>query len=76
MGEHDAGDLKRESAEARAERSITQELKRTGATGTEWMLRRKTDPVRLALAAWFRREPKPPRQACLRPPAVSIRQGL
>jgi hypothetical protein len=56
LGEHHAGELKRESAEARAERIIAEELQRHGWRETEWLARRKSDPAKLALAARLRRE--------------------
>jgi len=56
LGESHAGDLKRESAEVRAERIIGEELKRHGWSEAHLRQRRKSDPVKLALAARLRRE--------------------
>lgn len=56
LGEHHSGELKRESAEVRAERIIAEELQRHGWKEAELRLRRKSDPVKLALAARLRRE--------------------
>lgn len=47
---------RRESAEARAERIIAEELGRQGWTATDLGERRKSDPVKVALAARLRRE--------------------
>jgi REP-associated tyrosine transposase len=56
LGEHHSGGLKRESAEVRAEGIIAEERKRHGWTETQLRQRRKSDPVKLALAARLRRE--------------------
>ena len=56
LGEHHAGDLKRESEEARGERIITQELKRLGWQAKTLKERAKSDPDKLAIAARLRRE--------------------
>ena len=56
LGEHHAGELKRESAEVRAERIIAEELQRQGWTEAQLAQRRKGDPVKLALAGRLRRE--------------------
>lgn len=56
LGEHHAGELKRESAEAKAERIIQQELKRLRWSPGEWSQRPKSDPARLAIAERLRRE--------------------
>ncbi len=56
LGESHAGELKRESAEARAERIIGEELKRQGWSEAQLRQRRKSDPMKLALAARLRRE--------------------
>lgn len=56
LGEHHAGDLKRESAEAKAERLIREELRRIAWTEEDLDRRAKNDPVKLALAARVRRE--------------------
>jgi putative transposase len=54
--EHHPGDLKRESAEARAERIITEELKRLAWTSADLALRLKTDPDKLRIAQRLRAE--------------------
>jgi REP element-mobilizing transposase RayT len=56
LGEHHAGELKRESALVRAERIVAEELGRQGWTEEQLRQRRKSDPVKLALAARLRRE--------------------
>ena len=45
------GELKRQSAETRAERLLAEDLQRQGWTERELRERRKSDPVKLALAA-------------------------
>jgi hypothetical protein len=55
LGEHHAGELRRESAELRAERIIAEELRRQGWTEADLGQRRKSDPVKLALGARLRR---------------------
>ena len=56
MGEHHAGELKRESAQAKGERIIGQELKRLGWREGQLRDRPKSDPAKLAIAARLRRE--------------------
>jgi len=56
LGEAHAGELRRESAQARAERIIAEELGRLGWTDAQLRERRKSDPAKLALAARLRRE--------------------
>jgi REP element-mobilizing transposase RayT len=56
LGEHHAGELKRESTEANAERIIRQELKRLRWSSGELSKRPKSDPDKLAMAARLRRE--------------------
>jgi len=56
LGEAHAGELRRESAEVRAERIIAEELGRLGWTDAQLVERRKSDPAKLALAARLRRE--------------------
>jgi REP element-mobilizing transposase RayT len=56
LGQSHAGELKRESAEVRAERIIAEELQRQGWSEAQLRQRRKSDPVKLALAARLRRE--------------------
>ena len=56
LGEHHAGELKRESAGAKAERIVREELKRLGWGEGELKRRQKSDPTKLALAARLRRE--------------------
>ena len=56
LGEHHAGDMKRASAEVRAERVIAEELRRLGWTEAELRGRRKSDPDKLAMASRLRRE--------------------
>lgn len=56
LGEHHAGALRRESAEAKAERIIGEELKRLGWKAKDLAQRHKSDPAKIALAARLRRE--------------------
>ena len=56
LGDHHAGELKRESAQAKAERIIREELRRLGWTERDLQERPKSDPAKLALAARVRRE--------------------
>lgn len=56
LGEHHSGELRRESAEVRAERIIAKELKRHGWKEPHLRQRRKSDPIKLALAARLRQE--------------------
>jgi hypothetical protein len=51
LGEHHAGALKQESAEAKAERIIREELRRLGWRERDLQERPKSDPAKLALAA-------------------------
>ena len=55
LGEHHAGELRRERAEWRAERIIAEELSGRGWTEAELGQRRRSDPVKLALGARLRR---------------------
>jgi hypothetical protein len=56
LGEHHAGELKRESAQTKAERIIREELKLLGWQPGELSQRPKSDPAKLAIAARLRRE--------------------
>ena len=56
LGEHHSGELKRESAEVKAERIIAEELQRLGWNRSELSLRRKGDPAKLAIGNRLRRE--------------------
>jgi hypothetical protein len=56
LGEHHAGDLKCESAEAKAERIIAAELQRLRWSSTDLQLRLKSDPAKLQMAARLRAE--------------------
>ena len=56
LGEYQAGDLRREGAEARAERIIAEELQRLGWRQRQLREQRKSDPHKLALAARLKRE--------------------
>jgi len=56
LGEHHAGDLRRQSGEARAERIIAEELQRLGWTESQLASQRKSAAGKLALAARLRRE--------------------
>jgi hypothetical protein len=56
LGEHHAGELRRETAESKAQRIVTEELKHLGWKKSELAGRPKGDPAKLALAARLRRE--------------------
>jgi hypothetical protein len=56
LGDHHSGALRQESAAAKAERIVAQELRRLGWQETDLKARRKSDPAKLALAARLRRE--------------------
>lgn len=56
LGEHHAGDLRREHGEGRAERIIAEALGRLGWTEADVVQRRKTSAEKLELAARLRRE--------------------
>jgi hypothetical protein len=56
LGEFHAGELRRESAQARAERIIGEELRRLGWAERDLAVRRKSDPDKLAIAARLRRD--------------------
>ena len=49
LGEHHSGEMRRESAEAKAERLLSEELARLGWTREELETRRKSDPAKLRL---------------------------
>ena len=55
-GEHHYGEELHETAEAKAERLVRDALRRARWQEKEWALRRKTDPVKVALAVRLRRE--------------------
>ena len=56
LGENHAGELRRETAETKAERIIAEEMRRLGWQEAELEQRRKGDPGKLAIAARVRRE--------------------
>ena len=56
LGEHHAGELRQESAEAKAGRIVQEELKRWGWKEKDLPARRKSDPEKLAMAARLRTE--------------------
>jgi REP element-mobilizing transposase RayT len=56
LGEHHCGELRRETAEAKAQRIVTEELARLGLDQRQLAALRKSDPVKLAIAARLRRE--------------------
>jgi REP element-mobilizing transposase RayT len=56
LGEHHSGELKRETVQAKAERIVTEELKRKKWSEDDLVEKAKTDPQKLALAARLRRE--------------------
>jgi hypothetical protein len=56
LGEHHSGELRWETAEAKGERIIVEELDRLGWKERDLRSRRKSDPAKLAIAARLRRE--------------------
>ena len=56
LGEHHSGELRRETAKAKAERIVAEELSRQGWNENDLATRRKSDPGKLRIAARLRRE--------------------
>ncbi len=56
MGEHPYGQRRLETAEAKGERIIAEELGRLCWQETDWVSRRKHDPAKLAIAQRLRKE--------------------
>ena len=56
LGQHHAGELRRETAEAKGGRIVAEELQRLGWSESELMLRRKNDPDKMGIAVRLRRE--------------------
>ena len=56
LGEHHSGELLRETAEAKADRIVGEELRRLGWKEADLANRPKSDPAKLALAARLRTE--------------------
>lgn len=56
LGEHHSGELRRETAQAKAERIVGEQMKRKGWKEPELRRRSKSDPGKLAMAARLRRE--------------------
>ena len=56
LGDHHSGELRRETAEARAARIVAEELSRLGWTESVLANRRKSDPAKLRLAVRLRTE--------------------
>jgi putative transposase len=56
LGAHHSGELRMESAEVKADKIISEELRRLGWKRRELANRRKSDPAKLAIAARLRRE--------------------
>ena len=56
LGEHHSGELRLETAEAKAERILGEELGRLGWTESELARRRRNDPGKMAIAVRLRRE--------------------
>ena len=56
LGEHHAGELHLATAAAKAERIITEELRRQGCEEAELLTRPKSDATKLEIAARLRRE--------------------
>ena len=56
LGQHHAGELRLENAQARADRLIAKELRRLGRSLEDLVRRAKNDPGKLAIAVRLRRE--------------------
>ncbi len=56
LGDHHSGELRRETAEAKAVRLVGEELARLGWKEADLASRRKSDPAKLAIAARLRTE--------------------
>jgi REP element-mobilizing transposase RayT len=56
LGEHHSGELRRATAEAKAERIVAEELSRLGWQASDLATRRKSDPGKLKLAVRLRTE--------------------
>ena len=56
LGGHHAGELHRETARAKAERVVAEELQRHGWQEQDLVSRRKNDPAKLEIAARLRRQ--------------------
>jgi putative transposase len=56
LGEHHAGELRHETAQAKGERIIAEELQRLGWSESDLIMRRKNDRDKLAIATRLRRE--------------------
>ena len=56
LGQHHAGELRRETAEAKGGRIVSEELLRLGWSENELILRRKNDPDKMGIAVRLRRE--------------------
>ena len=56
LGEHHSGQLHRESAQAKAERIIAEELQRAGWQQNDLAFRAKSDPMKLRIATRVRNE--------------------
>jgi hypothetical protein len=56
LGAHHSGELRRETAEAKGERIIAEELQRLGWSQRDLVLRRKNDAGKMAIAVRLRRE--------------------
>src|SRR5258705_157171 len=56
MGEHNYGEERRESSEEKAQRLVAEGLRKAHWTEAHLRRRRKSDPVKIGLAAQLRRE--------------------
>ena len=56
LGQHHAGELRLEAAQAKADRLVAEELRRHGWSAEDLVRRLKNDPCKLAIAVRLRRE--------------------
>ena len=56
MGQHHGGEAKRETDEQQAERLVVAELRKRRWTEADWGKRRKTDAIKVKMAARLRAE--------------------
>ena len=71
LGDHHSGELRQETAEAKAERIIAEELHRLGWQQADLVSRRKSDPAKRAIVVLLRRETTLP----IKSPAARVHLG-